>query len=150
MIVDSQLHIFDGVARHCGSLYKVSKGDSIKSIKFRLAKLDPKDNWKGSLQYPKGRAVRAAIWLVKGSFSIERNPNYISDNVINTEEFTPQNHATGQFQDCVFTFSTAQEFDVTSVYIGLVSDSDVEGRPMSHLACERNPNGQCVLTLDFT
>lgn len=150
MIVDSQLHIFDGVARHCGSLYKVSKGDSIKSIKFRLAKLDPKDNWKGSLQYPKGRAVRAAIWLVKSSFSIERNPNYISDNVINTDEFTPQNHATGQFQDCVFTFSTAQEFDVTSVYIGLVSDSDVEGRPMSHLACERTANGQCVLTLDFT
>lgn len=150
MIWDSQIHIFDGVGSHCGMPYTVNKGDSISSITFRLAKLDPEDNWKTAIRYPNGREVRAAIWLVKNGFSIENSPDYVSDNKINTNDFTASTHADGNFQDCKFTFASMQEFSTTSIYIGLVIEPDNGKIPLNHLCCERTPYGQCLLTLDFT
>lgn len=148
----TSLQIFDkGVAARFGSIYGVNRNDTINSVSFEFARvpLSMIINFGTTVTTAQARKVRAAIWLVKAGWSVNRQPDFVSNNVYNPAALNvwTTDESTQVYTAVRFSFSNCQIKDADAVVIGIISEP--QSAKSGQLCVRKNIAGNMYYSADL-
>ena len=148
----TSLQIFDkGVAARFGSIYGVNRNDTINSVSFEFARvpLSMIINFGTTVTTAQTRKVRAAIWLVKAGWSVNRQPDFVSNNVYDPAALNvwTKDESTQVYTAVQFSFSNCQIKDADAVVIGIISEP--QSAKTGQLCIRKNIAGNMYYSADL-
>ena len=126
-----------------GSMIRINRNDSITQYTVDFAHL-PKStetDFGVNISTNKGRTVQGAIWICDNNWSLADDPDFVSDNYINTDDLPIATSIDAlNWHSCTFTFTTGP-INATKVILGVYTRNSSEEETRTSAICYRKSYG---------